>query len=800
MPSQIKSLVLRAPGIYGLSTEGEQVQASPEFAREATNVAYDSAGRLGNRKGFSSTSSKYALTLGSNPIATDATAIATSAVDTSTEVITLSSHGFSTGDLVIYEDGGGTALAGLTDGTIYYVIKVDANTFKVASSLANANAGTAIDLTGTGNNDQFFRYRVGDTDALATAQQPSESETAPGTFPFTMVSGSLPTAVPRHISATTAGSGDGSKTVTITGTDVTDTTITETITLPSSATTTNGSQLFKTVVSATISAAPAANVSLGVQSSTELTISHTAHGRAVGDTVTLSGSAAVTGIDASVINASHTLTSVATNSYTIVVIDIPTAKSAAGGGSSVVAKFVGLQAYPNIEQLFQYNASGGNKLIATATVSSTRKIFKLDSPYTDFEDITGSTSPSGNDWQFVNFNDKVIGARTSNTMIAYTGSSNFANISAASGTVPDGNIVHSAFGRLWAQKADTGTGKNIIAYCALLDETHWSTGGGEINVLGTAGAVSTGYDNLVAISSFDGYLVAFLRDSIVIYDSPEAPGSLAIEQIIQGIGCIARDSVQQVGDDVYFLSDTGIRSLKQVVFTANRVELKESSKIVRRDLVADMVSGEASTIRSSYDPREGQYWIKSPSGVIWVFNNKSLAETEQPRITKYTNTNWSSFVYFEGDTFLSYKGCIGKYSGYTDIDIATSPPSATTYTCRWASNYADFDTSKLKILKNVGVTVFGGGGQQITLDWDFDQGGASGSSPIVLKGAGTAAEWNVSEWNIAEFSGGVALEKVRSSASRTGRTVSLGISFSSNGSSITIEQMSLFAKLGREDR
>ncbi len=263
MPSQLKSLVLRAPGIYGLSTEGEQVQASPEFAREATNVAYDSAGRLGNRKGFSSTSSKYALTLGSNPIATDATAIATSAVDTSTEVITLSSHGFSTGDLVIYEDGGGTALAGLTDGTIYYVIKVDANTFKVASSLANANAGTAIDLTGTGNNDQFFRYRVGDTDALATARQPSESETAPGTFPFTMVSGSLPTAVPRHISATTAGSGDGSKTVTITGTDVTDTTITETITLPSSATTTNGSQLFKTVVSATISAAPAPNVSLG---------------------------------------------------------------------------------------------------------------------------------------------------------------------------------------------------------------------------------------------------------------------------------------------------------------------------------------------------------------------------------------------------------------------------------------------------------------------------------------------------------------------------------------------------------
>ena len=385
-------------------------------------------------------------------------------------------------------------------------------------------------------------------------------------------------------------------------------------------------------------------------------------------------------------------------------------------------------------------------------------------------------------------------------MVAYTGSSNFANISAASGTVPDGNIVHSAFGRLWAQKADTGTNKNIIAYSALLDETHWSTGAGEINVLGNVGAVSNGYDELVAISSFDGYLVAFLRNNIIIYDSPEAPGSLTIEQIIQGVGCIARDSVQQVGNDVYFLSDSGIRSLKQVVFTADNVEMKEVSKIVRKKLVEDMIGGVASKIRSSYDPQEGQYWIKSPAGNIWVFNNLNLTETEEPRITKYTNTDWYSFVYFEGDTFLSHKGCIGKYHGYTDVDIATSPPTAKSYSCRWASNYADFDTSKLKILKNVGVTVFGASGQQIILDWDFDQGNSNSQAALIVKGAGSSAEWNVAEWNISEFSGGVALEKLRSSASRQGRTVSLGLTFNSNGNSMSVEQMSLFAKIGREDK
>ena len=258
-----------------------------------------------------------------------------------------------------------------------------------------------------------------------------------------MVGGSLPPTAPRFVSATTAGSSDGSKTVTITGTDVTDTAVTEILTLAGSASTVLGSQLFKTVTSATISAAPAANVELGVQASTELTITHTAHGRAVGDTVTLSGSADVDGVAAAKINTSHTITTIVdANFYRIIALDTVSSGSVTGGGTSIVAKLVGLQGYPDIEQLFQFNNSSGNKLIATATVSSTRKIFKLDTPYTDFEDITGSTSPSGNDWQFVNFNDKVIGARESNTMIAYTGSSNFANISAASGTVPDGRIVH----------------------------------------------------------------------------------------------------------------------------------------------------------------------------------------------------------------------------------------------------------------------------------------------------------------------------------------------------------------------
>ena len=94
--------------------------------------------------------------------------IPTSAVNTTTEVITYTGHGLATGDAIVYEDGGSTAITGLTDGTTYYAIRASADTFKVASSASNATAGTAINLTGTGNNAQAFFISAG-VRATATA-------------------------------------------------------------------------------------------------------------------------------------------------------------------------------------------------------------------------------------------------------------------------------------------------------------------------------------------------------------------------------------------------------------------------------------------------------------------------------------------------------------------------------------------------------------------------------------------------------------------------------------------------------
>ena len=79
--------------------------------------------------------------------------VATSAVNASNEQITITNHGFVANQEVFYEANGGTAIAGLTDETIFFVKTVaSANAFTLSASAG----GDQIDITGTGNNAQTF--------------------------------------------------------------------------------------------------------------------------------------------------------------------------------------------------------------------------------------------------------------------------------------------------------------------------------------------------------------------------------------------------------------------------------------------------------------------------------------------------------------------------------------------------------------------------------------------------------------------------------------------------------------------
>jgi len=67
-------------------------------------------------------------------------------VSIANDTLTFNNHRFVTAQKVTYNDGGGTAIGGLADGS-YFIIKEDQNTIKLATSAANAASGTAINLT-----------------------------------------------------------------------------------------------------------------------------------------------------------------------------------------------------------------------------------------------------------------------------------------------------------------------------------------------------------------------------------------------------------------------------------------------------------------------------------------------------------------------------------------------------------------------------------------------------------------------------------------------------------------------------
>ena len=99
--------------------------------------------------------------------------LTTANVSLANDTFTITNHNMRTGTKLTYDSQGGTNLAqnsgNIADSTALFVIRVDADTIKLASNLTNAQAGTALDMTGgssnVGNNSQTL---TGDT-AAATA-------------------------------------------------------------------------------------------------------------------------------------------------------------------------------------------------------------------------------------------------------------------------------------------------------------------------------------------------------------------------------------------------------------------------------------------------------------------------------------------------------------------------------------------------------------------------------------------------------------------------------------------------------
>ena len=348
------------------------------------------------------------------------------------------------------------------------------------------------------------------------------------------------------------------------------------------------------------------------------------------------------------------------------------------------------------------------------------------------------------------------------------------------------NAVLSAFGRIWVGNiaGDTQT----VYFSDLLRGSDFTVGSaGFLNLQ----EVFPNGDNIVAIAAHNGFLVIFGRNNTAIYANPIDTSALVLQDIIYNVGCIARDSVQNIGTDILFLSDAGVRSLARVI-QEKSLPMNDISKNVRDDLMANVLfETDLIKIKSIYHEKDAVYLLSLPTTeFVYCFDTRQRLQDGAARVTIWDNLDPKSFCITQAKELLIGKtSYIGKYNGYTD--------NGQPYRLQYYTNYFDFDAStKLKILKKIGMVLIGSTNQNVAVKWGFDYTESYQATTYTLSSA-TISEYNIAEYNIGEYSSGIAIDRFSVNAGGQGTVMQIGLESDIDGSLLSIQKIDVAVKAGK---
>lgn len=355
------------------------------------------------------------------------------------------------------------------------------------------------------------------------------------------------------------------------------------------------------------------------------------------------------------------------------------------------------------------------------------------------------------------------------------------------GTVQQANTAISAYGRIWC--ADLSADKNTLYWSDVLTPHIWS--GGTSGSLNLHGVWPRGGDEIVALGAHNNRLVIFGRKQTLIYSGANAPSTMAMQDSLDTIGCIARDSVQQTGDDLIFLSDSGVRSIKRTI-QENSAPLREISSNVRDDLQTAIGLETLANIKSVYSAINAFYLLTFPaSSEVYCFDMRSIMENGAARVTTWTDNIPKAFCQANNrKLYLGQAGYIGEYAGYVD--------NATSYRLSYYTPWVDFGNPiQISILKKILLTVIGVSNQAISFKWTYDFDTTYFSTNASIVGAYTPAEYNIAEYNIAQYGSGSGVNTLSIAGSSKGSVIQFGFESEINGSALSFQKISIFTKEGR---
>ena len=387
-------------------------------------------------------------------------------------------------------------------------------------------------------------------------------------------------------------------------------------------------------------------------------------------------------------------------------------------------------------------------------------------------------------------------------------------------TLFDPSCAMGFYGRMWV--GGITEAKDVLYYSALLDGDDFRSVGTGLIDLKTV----WGNDEIVHIAPFYGQLVVFGKRNIAVYDNPSDPSNMSLNEVISGIGCIHRDSVQEIGDDLVFVSATGLRSLSRTT-EKDKLPLTDLSINIKDTLIRNIDI--SPSLKSVYIVNEGIYILSFiDSGITYVFDFKQQTSNGTPRVTTWSFLNDrepASMIdtkLYSGLLVGQKDGGIATYEGFFDADLSYVSNALVTTN---APITADISTTQIAmgdgtaaaILKKLEFVLQGGSGATLGLKWFRDYSHTELSStqiPLNPTTSGVVALWGgssslygattVSHTHVAtthpqstKYTPVFGLQEYRTSLTGSAKRLKLNLSIVSNGFDTSIQEMSILSLQGK---
>ena len=278
--------------------------------------------------------------------------------------------------------------------------------------------------------------------------------------------------------------------------------------------------------------------------SSTITVTHSNHGLSVGHKVTFTGSAAIGGITPNAVEMIVRGVPDA-NSYTVSFTSAASSTASGVGGNSVTATYS--QSY----SIYKFTTSGWVSVFGNRSNIGVTKLRTSENSFTGTESVIicdGTNTPA-----------KITSAGVASQLPT---SQDGDPTSAKFTTDFNGYQIYGGF----------SSSKNTLLH---------SKPNVDDNFVNSAGAGDVNFSfNITGIAKFRDALFVFGKDRIKKL-VPASSGVFAQQEVTNNIGCIATDSIIEIGGDVLFLASDGIRPIQGTARIGD-VELETISKPVQQ--------------------------------------------------------------------------------------------------------------------------------------------------------------------------------------------------------------------------